>query len=212
MYIGEVEVDEARYGNQVRDTLDALAQDIIGHLKGLGHRRTLINNLQQAIIRDGDNRIDMLLQIGDTALRIAFTRHALKRKWTRNDAYRQCADLSRALSHHGSRAGTRTAAHTCRDEDHVSAAQCLENIIAALFCGLLANLRLRTGTEATREFLADLHTVRGQGFEQCLRIRIHSNEFYALYSLGNHAVNGIAAATADTDYLDFGQLPQLIVI
>ena len=40
-HVGEVEVDHPRQGDQLGDPLDALAQDVVGDLEGLDHRRRL---------------------------------------------------------------------------------------------------------------------------------------------------------------------------
>ena len=202
--ISKVEVDEARQGDEIRDALDALAQDIIGNAERLRDRRLLVDDLHETVVRDRDDRIDVLLEVLNAELRIAAALHALERERTRHDADRQRADLAGALRHDGCGTSARAAAHAGRHEYHVCAAQCVEDIVAALLSGLLADLRLCAGAKAARELLTDLHALRSQGFEQGLRICIDGNEFHTLQSEIDHAVDGIAAAAAYTDYFYFG--------
>ena len=122
------------------------------------------------------------------------------------------ANLPCALRDDGCRARARAAAHTGRDEYHVGAAQGLEDVIAALLGGLLADLRARAGTEAAREFLADLHALRRHRMEEGLGIRIDGDELHALHAEGNHAIDSVAAAAAHTDDFDFCELVEYVII
>ena len=58
-HVGEVEVDEAGHGDQVGDALHALAQDVVGHPEGVDDRRLLLDDLQQAVVLDHDQRVDL---------------------------------------------------------------------------------------------------------------------------------------------------------
>ena len=146
----------------------------------------------------------MLLEVLDAELRIAAALHALERERARHNADRQRADLTRALCHDRGSTSARAAAHAGRHEDHVCAAQRIEDVVAALLSSLLADLRLCAGAETARELLTNLHALRCQGFEQCLCIRIDCNELHALQSKIDHAVDGVAAAATYTDYFNFG--------
>ena len=64
-HVGEVEVDEPRDGDQVGDALHALAEDVVGHPERLGHRRPLLDDLQQPVVLDHDQRVDPLAEALD---------------------------------------------------------------------------------------------------------------------------------------------------
>lgn len=65
---GKVEVDQARDGNQLADALDTLAQHIVGGAEGLVDTHLLIHDLQQTVVGDGDQGIDIVLQLIERAL------------------------------------------------------------------------------------------------------------------------------------------------
>ncbi len=52
LHIGEVEIDNAGFRNQIRNSLDTLAQHVIRHTESLFHRRVLLRNLKQLVIRN----------------------------------------------------------------------------------------------------------------------------------------------------------------
>ena len=51
-HVGEVEVDQARGRDQVADSLDALAEHVVGDLEGVDHRRRAVEHLEQPVVRD----------------------------------------------------------------------------------------------------------------------------------------------------------------
>src|SRR5215208_311146 len=66
--VREVEVDQARERDQVRDALDALAQDVVRHAERLHHRRLLVEHAQEPRVRDDDQSVDLLRQLLNPAL------------------------------------------------------------------------------------------------------------------------------------------------
>jgi hypothetical protein len=56
---------------------------------------------------------------------------------------------------------------------------------------------------------AELQQLVGLGAVQRLRVGIGADEFHALNALGDHVVDGVAAATTDPDHLDLGALVKL---
>ena len=180
--ISEVEVDESWHGDEVGDALDALAQDIVGEAERIRNRCLLVDDLQQAVIRNRDDRVDVLLQLLDARLRLLLAQTSFKREGACDDANGQSADLTRALGDDGRRARARAAAHASGHEDHVRTLQRLQDVVAALFRRLLADLGTRTRTEATRKFLADLDAFRRHCVQKSLRVRVDSDELHALQS------------------------------
>ena len=148
----------------------------------------------------------MLLEVLDTGFRIAAALHALKGKGARHNANCQCTNLTGTFRHDGRCACTRATAHAGRDKDHIGTAQRIEDIVTAFLCRFLTDFRLCTGAQSARQFLTDLHALRCQRLQQCLCIRIDSNELHTLQAEIDHAVYSVAAAAAHTDYFDFGQL------
>ena len=154
----------------------------------------------------------MLFKICDAALGLLGTITSLKAKRLRDNTYSQRAYLTCTLRNNWSGTCTGTAAHSSRNKDHIRTIECLKDLIPAFLCSLFTNFRTCPGPKTARELLADLHALWCHGMKQCLRIRIHRNELYTLQSCSNHTVNGIAAAAAHADYLDFCKLIQTNVI
>ena len=61
--VGEVEVDEAGHDHQVGDPADALLQHLVGHFEGLLEGRLRIGEAEQVLVRDDDQRVDVLLKL-----------------------------------------------------------------------------------------------------------------------------------------------------
>ncbi|OIQ74294.1 hypothetical protein GALL_440600 [mine drainage metagenome] len=71
-----------------------------------------------------------------------------------------------------------------------------------IFCGLAANLRVCSSTQAARQLTTDIKFHVGIAHEQRLRIGIDGNELNAFESNFNHPINRIDSAAADTDDFD----------
>ena len=182
LYVSEVKIDESRHGDEVGNALDALAQDIVGEAERIRDRGLLVDDLQQAVVRNRDDRVDVLLQLLDARLRLLLAQTSFKREGARDDADGQSADLTRTLGDDGRRSRARAAAHAGGHEDHVRALQRLQDVIAALFRRLLTDLGTRSRAKAARKFLADLDAFRRHRVQKSLRVRVDSDELHALQS------------------------------
>ena len=67
-HVGEVEVDEAGDRDQVGDPLHALAEHVVGHAEGVDDRRVLVDDLEQPVVLDHDQRVDALAKVADAEL------------------------------------------------------------------------------------------------------------------------------------------------
>ena len=70
-HVGEVEVDQPRDRDQVGDALDALAQDVVGLAERVEDRRAPLDDREQALVGDHEQRVDDLAQLADPVLRLA---------------------------------------------------------------------------------------------------------------------------------------------
>ena len=61
-HVREVEVDQARHRDQVGDALHALAQHVVGDAERVDDRGVLADDLQQLVVRDHDERVDLVLE------------------------------------------------------------------------------------------------------------------------------------------------------
>ena len=188
--------------HQVGDALHALAQHVVGDAEGLDHRRVAIEHRQQPVVRDHDQRVDLLAERGDPGLSLVATARALELERTRDDADRQRAELAGDLRNHrrGARAGA--AAGAGRDEHHVGAAQHGLDLVVLLARRLAAELRVGSRAEPAGDRVADVQgRRRGRGLQR-LQIGVDRDELDALDVGLDHAVDGVDAGTADADDAD----------
>ncbi len=107
--VGEVEVDEAFLHHQVGDAGDARIEHLVGHREGIGEGGLFVGDPEQILVRDADQRVDGLLQLGDAGLGHAGTPRAFELERLGHDPDRQNAHVAcRAGDHRGgSGAGAR---------------------------------------------------------------------------------------------------------
>lgn len=68
--IGKIQIDKAGIPNQIGNGLHRLPQHIIGDLKGVGKRDLLVCGVLEPLIGDDDQRIHLVLQLGNAAFRL----------------------------------------------------------------------------------------------------------------------------------------------
>ena len=66
---------------------------------------------------------------------------------------------------------------------------------------LLSHLGLRAGAFAVRYLFANLNLLCSLGARESLLVRVDGNELHPFGAHRDHAIHGIASASADTDYL-----------
>ena len=86
-HVGEVEVDEPGHRDQVGDALDALAEDVVGHPERVDDRRLLLDDLEQPVVLDHDQRVDLVARARRCPCsRLLGAAAALERERPRDDA------------------------------------------------------------------------------------------------------------------------------
>ena len=198
----KVKVDEARHSDQLRNVCNRLTEHAVRDFKRVLKGDLLFRYVLEALVRDDNQRVDILIQLVDAAQCLFQTLLTLKRERTGDNADSQNAHLTGDLRHDRSRARTRTAAHTSGDEYHVRIGQRCGNLLLALFGCLAADLRVRTRALPLGQLFTDLDLGAGLRKVQRLHIRVDRNELHALHAAFDHAVNRVAAATAYADYFN----------
>ncbi len=133
LHVREVEVDQAGLRDQVGDALDALAQHVVGVRERLLHRRALLDDLQNALVGNRDERVDLALEVVDAALRDLHALAALERERLGDDRDGQRARFARQFGDDRRRTGAGAAAHAGGDEDEVGAVEYHREIFARFF-------------------------------------------------------------------------------
>ena len=156
----------------------------------------------QTLIGDDDQRIHLVLQLGNTAFRLLHPAAALKAEGLCHHRYGENIHFLGDLRHDGRAAGAGAAAHTGGDEHHVGILQRLGDLGAALLRALAAHLGIAAGALAVGQLLADLDLIGSAGNVERLLIGIDRDEIHAAGPGAHHAVDHVIAAAADADDLD----------
>ena len=202
LHVGEVEVDETGHEDEIRDALNGLPQHVVGRRERLGQRRRAIDDRQQPLVRDRDDRVDALAQRRQPALGLGQPLLAFELERLGDDRHRQRAELAGEARDDGRGAGAGAAAEPGRDEHHVGAGQRLNQAVGVFERGLAADVRIGAGAEAFGELRADLNLDRRRIALQRLHVGVGDDELDAFEPDLHHPVDGVAAAAADADDLD----------
>ena len=205
-HVREVEVDEARDGDEVGDALDALAQDVVHHAERLGHRGRALDDLEQAVVLDDDQRVDVLAQRLDSLLGLVGPQLPFERERPRDDADRERAELAPDLGDDGRTARPGAAALARGDEDHVRALERFLQLVPALLGRGEPHARVGAGAETARRLRPDVDLLVGLRHQERLRVGVHGDELDARDARLDHARHRVRAAAADADDLDDGEI------
>ena len=204
--VREVEVDEPRHRDEVGNALDTLAEDVVGDLERVEHRRRFLEHLEQPVVRDDDRRVARGAEVGCALLRLAAALRPLELERRRDDADRERAELARDLCDDGRRAGAGAAALTGGDEDHVGAAEFLPELVVVLLRRPPADVGIRTGAEPLRELAADVDLDRRVAHLERLDVGVDGDELDLRDAGVDHPVHGVDARASDADDLDHGEV------
>ena len=196
-----VEVDEAGDGDQVRDALHALAEDVVRHAERLEDRRRLLDDLQQPVVLDHDQRVDRSRRFW-----MPVSAWSARRLPSNANGFVTTPTVSASSSRPSSATtGAAPAGPTAlagRDEDHVGALERLLQLVAALLGRREPDVGVRASAEPARRLRADVDLHVGIRVEQRLRVRVHRDELDTGEARLDHAVDRVRAAAADTHDLD----------
>src|SRR4029078_8774842 len=97
------------------------------------------------------------------------------------------------------RARAGSAAHSRRDEHHVGAGERGANLLERLLRSSLADFGFGASADAFREARTKLDAMFRARNGQCLGVLVGNDEVGAGETGGEHVVDGVATAAADTD-------------
>src|SRR6202011_2208289 len=80
------------------------------------------------------------------------------------------------------------------------------DLLAVIFGRLAADIGVGPGAQPSGELAPDIELDVGVAHEPRLRVRVDRDELGALEPLFDHAIDGVDAATADSDDLDNRQI------
>ena len=183
------------------NTVTSLVEHVVGSGKTLDHRGVVTDFLFELVVENHDQAVDLFLKIFNAGLSLTHTARAFKFKGLGDNSHRQNAEFLGNLGDHGSRTGTRSAAHTGRDEQQMRAFERFADLFGSVESGRRTHFRLGTGTQTG--FAERDHNI-GTGAIERLLVGVGSDKGDALSFFINHVLDGISAAAAHTDHLDAG--------
>src|SRR5208337_3453446 len=205
-HVGKIAIDDAGDGDDIRNALHGLAQNVVGDAERVEEAGTGLDSLHQAFVGNNDDRIHDADEFLQGLLRLEHAALALKRKGLGDHGYAERTDLAGQRSYHGSRTTSRASAKAGGDEDHVRAFEGFNNFFRIFERRLPANLRVRAGAKTLGEFRAELQFDGGLGEFEGLQVGVRRDELHAFHFGADHAVHGIAAAAAHTNHFQLGGL------
>ncbi len=206
LHVGEVEVDQARGGDQVGDARDALEQHLVGLLERVEHADAAVGDREQLVVGDHDQGVDLFAEAGDALLRGVRATTALERERPGHDTDRQGTEGPGDLGHDGRAAGAGAAALARGHEHHVGALDDFLDLLPVVLGGLRAHVGVGAGAEAPGQLAADVELDIGVTHQQGLRIGVDRDELHALQTDLDHPVDGVDSTSTNTHDLDHGQV------
>ena len=177
-----------------------MTKDVVSDEECVLEGRLLVDDLEQFIIRNGNDCVDLFFQVVSAFISDFLTAFPFKGERLGNDSHCEGSHFLGTFSNDRSCTRTSTAAHAGRNEDHVSPLQGLDDFFFAFQGSLFTNLGISTGTEAARQFFTDLDLDIGFGYFQYLVFRVDRNELDTLQAAFYHTVDSVITAATDTYY------------
>ena len=150
--VGEVDVDEPVHRDDVRDALHGVEEHLVRALEGVGERHVLAGDREQPLVRDHDERVHRVLQVGEPLLGVLAPLVPLEEERARHDADGEGAGRLGDVGDHRGAARAGAAAHPGGDEDHVGAFQRRGDLLPVLQRRLPPDLRVGAGAQAGSGF------------------------------------------------------------
>ena len=121
----EINIDFTGTGKKLCDACDPLTEHVIRVSKGFAQCNVGGRNLQQLIVRNCDERIAVLSQLGQAGACIGDALAGFKRKRGADNSDGDCTLFTGNFCRYTDGTGSGAAAHTCGQENNIRTAQCL---------------------------------------------------------------------------------------
>ncbi len=155
-HVGKIEVDFARDGDQVGNTLHRLTQDVIRHVERLCDRCARIDRVQQLVVGDCDDRVDHLLEIFETFVRLRTASATFECEGLRDDGHDKRTHLTGKVGNDRCCTCSRAPAEPGRDKHHVGTAENFDDLFCVFECRGTADFGIAAGTQPACQFGTEL--------------------------------------------------------
>lgn len=204
--VREVQVDQARGGDQIGDAGDTGQQNLVRGLEGIQHGHVAVRDGEQTIVGDHDERVHFVAQGLDAVLSLVGTATSLEGERAGDHTDGQGTQRASDASDDRRATGAGAAAFTGGHEDHVSALEHFLDFFFVVLGSLASDIRVGSGAEAPGQFTTDVELDVCVRHQQCLCIGVDGDELNAAQTFLDHAVDSVDTAAADADHLDDSQV------
>nr|WP_206542962.1 hypothetical protein [Pantoea stewartii] len=174
-------------------------QHLVGHRERVGEGGLLIGDPEQVLVRNDQQGVDHLVELGDAVLGGAHAALAFEVERLGHHADGEDPHLAGSLGDHRRSARAGAAAHAGGDENHVRAGERIAKPVHHLLRGRCTDNGLRTGAEALGDLGTHLDDALRFRHRQRLRVGVGDDEVDALQPGGDHVVDGITTRAADAE-------------
>ena len=195
----EVEVDLAGDGEHVGDAAHGLAEDVVGAVEGLGDREAAVVLVDQALVGDHDYGVGDIVEPVDAFLGGTGAGHAFELEGSGDDGDGQGTGLTGHLGDDRGGAGAGAAAHAGGDEGHIDIGEEVADFVAAVLGRARAAFGVAADAETVGFGVGDADDGLGFGAGELLVVGVDGDELDAANFIGDHAVDGVATAAADSN-------------
>src|SRR5271170_863180 len=155
-HVGEIAIDDAGNGDDVRNALHGLAQNIVGDAEGFEEAGAVLDAIHQPLVGNDDDGVNAADQFGERLFGLLHAALAFEREGLRRNGDSERAEFAGKIRNDRSGAAAGAAAQTGGDEYHVRAIESFENFFRVLERGFAADLGIRAGAESFSELRAQL--------------------------------------------------------
>ena len=177
-------------------------KDAVRHLEGVVDRGLLVGDVEQPVVRYHDERVDLVAQLLDAHVRLAYPAPALEGEGQRDDGDDERAGLLRDSRDDGRGPGAGASAHSGGDEDHIRPFDDGAQLLARLHSRFAADLRIGARAEPLRQLLAEDDAARSLGELEVRDVGVRGDEFDACDAAADDVVQRVVARAADAYDLD----------
>ncbi|MPN21535.1 hypothetical protein SDC9_168915 [bioreactor metagenome] len=130
-------------------------QHAVCHSEGIVYGGLFVGDAEQPVVRNDDQRVDLVAQLHDAGIRLPYPPAPLKGEGQRNDRHHERSRLFGDPGDDRSRPCACAAAHPGGDEYHIRTLDHGAQLLARLHRRLVADLWIGTGSEALRQLFAE---------------------------------------------------------
>src|SRR5439155_14068227 len=126
-HVGEVAVDDAGHGGDVRDALNGLAKNVVGNAEGVEEAGAAFDGVHQALVGDDNDGVNGADQFLEGLLGLHHAALAFKSEGLRYHSHAQSPQFAGERSDHRRSAAAGASAKAGGNENHVRAFERFDN-------------------------------------------------------------------------------------